>query len=236
MKQDMPRIENLIWWTRMYPLLTRCRGYVSVCRCVLIIHFQCVYVKLVPCHRINGFLLCLHILCYDSSASPTQKPSKVLFKKTLWFSYLKRNRTLNREANIQRADDTRSRYSTILFLTPFPLWHHFFPLVNMLNVTRITLSHNKIAIIPPGIANLINLEILNLANNQIEELPVSLSSMPKLRILNVSINKLNTLPRGFGAFPVLEVLDLLYNNLNEHTLPGNFFMMGKFISTLWTVD
>lgn len=102
----------------------------------------------------------------------------------------------------------------------------------MLNVTRITLSHNKIAIIPPGIANLINLEILNLANNQIEELPVSLSSMPKLRILNVSINKLNTLPRGFGAFPVLEVLDLSYNNLNEHTLPGNFFMMGNFLPTL----
>lgn len=99
----------------------------------------------------------------------------------------------------------------------------------MLNVTRITLSHNKISVIPPGIANLINLEILNLANNQIEELPVSLSSMPKLRILNVSINKLNTLPRGFGAFPVLEVLDLSYNNLNEHTLPGNFFMMGNLI-------
>lgn len=75
---------------------------------------------------------------------------------------------------------------------------------------------------------MINLEILNLANNQLQELPLSLSSMPKLRILNVSINKLNTLPRGFGAFPVLEVLDLSYNNLNEHTLPGNFFMMGKW--------
>lgn len=130
----------------------------------------------------------------------------------------------------------------------------FFPkiAVNMMNVTRITLSHNRLAskwsrewtnngvdeftqfdshfyraAIPPGIANLTNLEILNLANNQIEELPVSLSSMPKLRILNVSINRLSSLPRGFGAFPVLEVLDLSYNNLNENTLPGNFFMMGK---------
>lgn len=97
----------------------------------------------------------------------------------------------------------------------------------MLNVTRVTLSHNRITNVPPGIANLVNLEILNLANNHIEELPVSLSSMPKLRILNVSINRLNTLPRGFGAFPVLEVLDLSYNNLNENVLPGNFFMMGK---------
>lgn len=95
----------------------------------------------------------------------------------------------------------------------------------MLNVTRITLSHNKITSLPPGIANLTNLEILNLANNHLEELPVSLSGMPKLRILNVSINRLRQLPRGFGAFPVLEVLDLSYNNLSEHTLPGNFFMM-----------
>lgn len=82
--------------------------------------------------------------------------------------------------------------------------------------------------VPPGLANLVNLEILNLANNHIEELPLSLSSMPKLRILNLSINRLYNLPRGFGAFPVLEVLDLTYNNLSEKTLPGNFFMMGKF--------
>lgn len=102
------------------------------------------------------------------------------------------------------------------------------PPVNMIHVTRVTLSHNKLASVPPGIANLINLEILNLSNNHIVDLPVSLSSMPKLRILNVSINRLNQLPRGFGAFPVLEVLDLSYNNLSEHVLPGNFFMMGKY--------
>lgn len=106
--------------------------------------------------------------------------------------------------------------------------------VNMAYVTRVTLSHNKIKVIPPGIANLNNLEILNLSNNQIEELPVSLSSMPKLRILNVSINRLNQLPRGFGAFPLLEVLDLSYNNLNENLLPGNFFMMGTSIDSSHT--
>lgn len=98
-------------------------------------------------------------------------------------------------------------------------------LLNMTFVTRITLSHNKLKVVPPGVANLINLEILNISNNQLEELPLSLSSMPKLRILNCSINRLNTLPRGFGAFPVLEVLDLSYNNLSEKVLPGNFFMM-----------
>lgn len=42
------------------------------------------------------------------------------------------------------------------------------------------------------------------------------------------MNRLSTLPRGFGAFPALEVLDLTYNNLNEKSLPGNFFMIGKY--------
>ena len=55
----------------------------------------------------------------------------------------------------------------------------------MYNLTRITLAHNKISVVPPALANLNNLEILNLFNNQIEDLPTSLSSMPKLRILNI---------------------------------------------------
>lgn len=104
--------------------------------------------------------------------------------------------------------------------------------VHLANITRLSLSHNKIQVVPAALANLMNLEILNLANNHIRELPVSLSSLPKLRILNVSLNRLYGLPRGFGAFPVIEILDLTYNNLNEKTLPGNFFMMGKLINTL----
>lgn len=108
------------------------------------------------------------------------------------------------------------------------LQHLFLFPVSLTNITRLSLSHNKISVVPASLANLINLEILNFANNHIEELPISLSSLPKLRILNVSLNRLNTLPRGFGAFPVLEVLDLTYNNLNEKVLPGNFFMIGLF--------
>merc|ERR1711942_33722 len=95
----------------------------------------------------------------------------------------------------------------------------------MKNITRLTLSHNKITELPPAIANLENMEILNLFNNCLEEVPVSLSGMPKLRILNLGINKLNNLPRGFGSFPSIEVLDLSYNNLSENSLPSNFFIM-----------
>merc|ERR1719184_593365 len=86
----------------------------------------------------------------------------------------------------------------------------------MKNITRLTLSHNKITELPPAIANLENMEILNLFNNSLQEVPVSLSGMPKLRILNLGINKLNNLPRGFGSFPSIEVLDLSYNNLSEN--------------------
>ncbi|KAF6206914.1 hypothetical protein GE061_018150 [Apolygus lucorum] len=98
-------------------------------------------------------------------------------------------------------------------------------LFNMMNITRLTLTHNKLKSVPPGLANLSNLEILNLFNNLLEELPISLSSLPKLRILNVGMNRLFSLPRGFGAFPALEVLDLTYNNLDESGLPGNFYML-----------
>ena len=51
----------------------------------------------------------------------------------------------------------------------------------MMNVTRLTLAHNKITEIPSSMANLDNMEILNFFNNNIQELPESISSMPKLR-------------------------------------------------------
>lgn len=57
--------------------------------------------------------------------------------------------------------------------------------VSMENITRLTLTHNKLISVPPAIANLINLEILNLFNNWLEELPTTISSLNKLRILNV---------------------------------------------------
>ncbi|RXG57686.1 Ras suppressor protein 1 [Armadillidium vulgare] len=61
--------------------------------------------------------------------------------------------------------------------------------VSMENVTRLTLTHNKLISVPPAIANLINLEILNLFNNWLEELPTTISSLNKLRILNVGYHK-----------------------------------------------
>ena len=54
----------------------------------------------------------------------------------------------------------------------------------MKNITRLTLSHNKVSEIPPALANLENMEILNLFNNALQEVPITLSTMPKLRYVN----------------------------------------------------
>ncbi|KAL5010340.1 hypothetical protein ScPMuIL_012645 [Solemya velum] len=98
-------------------------------------------------------------------------------------------------------------------------------LFELKNLTRLTLSHNKIASLPPNIADFENLEALNLFNNHLKDLPPSISGLKKLKLLNLGMNKLTSLPRGFGSFPVLEVLDLTYNNLSEKQLPGNFFCL-----------
>jgi len=128
-------------------------------------------------------------------------------------------KTLEEAANMENAEIDFSDKSLVSLEPDLSrMW-------SMKNVTRLTLSHNRISELPPAIANLENMEILNLFNNCLEEVPQSLSGMPKLRILNLGINKLTKLPRGFGSFPNIEVLDLSYNSLTEEGLPSNFFMM-----------
>jgi len=127
-------------------------------------------------------------------------------------------KTLEEAQGVQNAEIDFSDKSLVHMDDMARLW-------NMRNITRLTLSHNKISELPPAIANLENMEILNLFNNSLTEVPQSLSGMSKMRILNLGMNRLKSLPRGFGSFPVLEVLDLSYNMLNEDSLPENFFML-----------
>ncbi|XP_022087032.1 ras suppressor protein 1-like [Acanthaster planci] len=98
-------------------------------------------------------------------------------------------------------------------------------LFTLKNLTRLTLSHNKLDAVPPHMIELTSLETLNLFNNYIEELPTNLSSMQNLKHLSIGMNRLYALPRGFGSFPKLEILDASYNNLTENSLPGNFFLL-----------
>ena len=98
-------------------------------------------------------------------------------------------------------------------------------LLQLRNVTTLTLSHNRIVKIPDAIANCQGLESLNLFNNELESLPTTMCNLPKLKFLNCGVNKLTELPKGFGACPTLEVLDLTYNNLNEKSFSSNFFYL-----------
>jgi Leucine-rich repeat (LRR) protein len=60
----------------------------------------------------------------------------------------------------------------------------------MRNITRLTLSNNKITEVPPAIANLENMEILNLFNNALIDVPQSLSGMSSvLEFLEASSSK-----------------------------------------------
>lgn len=58
-------------------------------------------------------------------------------------------------------------YFQIFFIVPVIYCNIWFS-VTLINITRLSLSHNKIATVPAALAHLTNLEILNLANNHIQ--------------------------------------------------------------------
>merc|ERR1712086_310308 len=78
-------------------------------------------------------------------------------------------KTLDEAANVQNAEIDFSD-KAIVALEPdmSRLWA-------MKNITRLTLSHNKITEIPPAIASLENMEILNMFNTCLEDLDLSLT-------------------------------------------------------------
>ena len=61
-----------------------------------------------------------------------------------------------------------SSLSLSLSLSPSFSWNNKQFTVSLNNITRLVLSHNKIAILPPEIVELRNLEYLNLFNNHLE--------------------------------------------------------------------
>lgn len=104
------------------------------------------------------------------------------------------------------------------------------------NITRLVLSHNRIADLPPEIVELRSLEYLNLFNNHLEDLPSTISALPRLRELNLALNRLCELPRGFGSFPALEILDITYNNLTNASFSANFTYLGGCLRALYMGD
>ncbi|PAA55960.1 hypothetical protein BOX15_Mlig026090g1, partial [Macrostomum lignano] len=93
------------------------------------------------------------------------------------------------------------------------------------SLTRLTLSHNRVSVLPKEIARLENLQHLNLFNNRLKLVCPEIGQLKKLYQLNLGMNRLATLPREFGQLQQLELLDLSYNNLHEGGLPAEFFSL-----------
>ncbi|UXI18008.1 uroporphyrinogen decarboxylase [Sarcoptes scabiei] len=104
-------------------------------------------------------------------------------------------------------------------------FHKINNIFSLVNLRSLTLSHNKIKVLPSEIDCLYNLENLNVFNNFITEIPESICNLNKLKVLNLGMNNIHTLPNGFDRLNQLEVLDLSYNFLNEHSFPPEFFAL-----------
>ena len=81
--------------------------------------------------------------------------------------------TIQEAEGLERAEIDFSDRNIVDFNDMPQLW-------SLKNITRLTLSHNKIKELPPDMSNLKTLEILNLFNNSLERLPRTFR-FPKLR-------------------------------------------------------
>ena len=97
--------------------------------------------------------------------------------------------------------------------------NHLAPLppeiVQLANLTRLDLSHNHLASLPPEIAQLTNLEILLLWANQLTSLPPEFGQLANLRILALGGNHLTSLPPEIAQLTRLKILFFWGNRLTS---------------------
>ena len=88
---------------------------------------------------------------------------------------------------------------------------------NLIHLTELNLSVNRITKLPGSIGNLSNLKKLSLDSNKLTELPDSIGNLSNLITLDVHDNKLAKLPETIGNLCNLAYLQLWVNKL--HNLP-----------------
>ena len=64
------------------------------------------------------------------------------------------------------------------------------PVLEMTQITKLSLSCNQITFVPPQIADLVNLQFLDISFNNIQELPRQFGDLPNLERLNAGFNPL----------------------------------------------
>lgn len=125
--------------------------------------------------------------------------------------------------HLQRLDisgfaDTLPRVSRLIQLRSLALrgiqnpeeLQNFRGLGNLVNLSELNLSGNRLQIVPPWIASLRNLEALVLARNNIRELPLFLAELPHLRILDVGGNQIDALPEEIYLGPLREDIEFYW--------------------------
>ena len=86
---------------------------------------------------------------------------------------------------------------------------------NATNLKFLDISKNKISLLPDNSCNLVKLQELSIQANQISELPEKFGNLVELRYLNLSDNCLRKLPDSIGQFQDIEILFLGGNHLTE---------------------
>jgi hypothetical protein len=101
---------------------------------------------------------------------------------------------------------------------------------NLHGLEILTLSHNKLKILPQSISNLKHLTSLHLSNNRFETVPDVVFELKSLRFLDVSSNQLIELSTKIGLLKSLETLLLFENCLTN--LPEDIGKLQQ-LRTLW---
>jgi hypothetical protein len=90
---------------------------------------------------------------------------------------------------------------------------------SMRQLELLSLENNHLEILPDSITELLNLTELNLSFNRLKKLPVRIGFMYKLQWMPLNNNQLTELPVTFGALTALQKIDIECNKLR--ILPEN---------------
>ena len=115
----------------------------------------------------------------------------------------------NQVTHLQKLNTPKLKQLSLYYnqLTIFP------KIEQLINLTYLDLSQNRLIKLPKRVCRLINLKSLYLGNNQLIVLPSEIGQLTKLSSLSVLNNQLTTCPPEVG-----QLIQLRYLNLNENYL------------------
>lgn len=119
--------------------------------------------------------------------------------------------------------------------------------IDQFNITNLTLSRNKITVLPKELFSLINLNIITLQGNNIRYIPKEIGALKKLEKLFISGDKIENIPIEISGLKSLSILWLDYVEIKFfpeginicivylRTRPNNFNKKHKFNKILHTL-